>query len=138
MDGFDPSEISFLFARGFIGLALLFGFNEGFQTVQTGFPEDSILLNPGVDCAQRLRVELVNAIASFAVFTNKVSSPKQTQVFGNCGTRNRKCIGDLSGGLAAEAEKIEDGSPSRIGECLESSLLDSRIVICNRSVTHNA
>jgi hypothetical protein len=135
--GFDPSKISFLFARGFIGLALMFSFNKSFQAVQICSPEDSILLDPGVDCAERLRVEVVNAITSFAVFTNQVSPPKQTQVFRNCWTRNRECIRDMSGGLAAPAEKIEYGATRRIGECLKGSFLDSRVLICNRSVTHN-
>ncbi len=115
----------------------MFGFHEGFQAVQTGGPENSILLNPGVDRAQRLRVELVNAIAPFAMFTNQVSPAKQAQVFGNCGTGDRECIGDLSGGLAAAAEKIENGATRGIGQSLEGSFLDCRGVICNRSVTHN-
>jgi len=46
-------------------------------------------------------------------------------------------MGNLSGGLAAPAEKIEDGATRRISESLESRFLDSRILICNRSVTHN-
>jgi len=95
------------------------------------------LFNPGVDCAQRLGIEVVNAIASFAVFANKVSSAKETQVFRNCWTRNWKCIRDLSGGLAAPAEKIEYGATRRIRECLKGSFLDSWTLICNRSVTHN-
>ena len=115
----------------------MFGFNESFQAIQTGGPEDSILFNPGVDCAQGFGVELVDTIAPFAVLANKVSPAKKTQVFGNRGTRNRESIGNLSGGLAAPAEKIEDGATRGIGEGLEGSFLDSRILICNRSVTHN-
>jgi hypothetical protein len=66
-----------------------------------------------------------------------VSPPKQTQVFRNCRTRNWKCIRDLSGGLAAPAEKIEYRAARRIRECLKGSFLASWILICNRSVTHN-
>lgn len=114
----------------------MLGFDERFQAVQALRPKDAVLIDPGVDSTQGFRVELVNAVSTFAMLADKVRSPQQAQVLGNCRTRNRKGIGDLPCRLRAAAEKIEHRPTSRIGESLKSGLAGSRI--CNRSVTHNA
>jgi len=116
----------------------MFGFDEGFQVVQAGGPEGAVLLDPGVDGAQGFGIELINPMAAFAVFADEVSAAQQAQVFGDGGAGDRESSGDLSGGLAAAAEKVEDGAAGGIGEGLEGGFGVAGCGICNRTVTHNA
>jgi hypothetical protein len=53
---------------------------------------------------------------------HQMSPAQQPQVLGNCGTRNRKRPGDLSGRLAAPAEKIKNRSACGIGQGLKRGL----------------
>jgi len=76
----DSSKVSFLFAGGFFRLPFMFGFDIGFQVVQTGGPENAVLLDPRVDGAQWLGIEVINAIPSFPVFTDKMGAAEQTKV----------------------------------------------------------
>src|SRR5450631_4021176 len=78
----------------------MFGFDKGFQIVQAGRPEDAVLFDPGINRAERLRIELVNSTAAFAVFADQVGAAQQAQVLGDCGTRDGERFGDLSGWLA--------------------------------------
>jgi len=120
-----------------VGLAGVLGFHKFLQLVQTRCPEDAILLDPRVDGAERVRVELVNAIASFTVLTDKVSAAQEAEMLRDGRTGYREGIGDLSSGLTAPAEKIENRSPGWISESLEGGFLDRGVLICNRTVTHN-
>jgi hypothetical protein len=126
-----------LFVLSALGLAGVLGFHEFLQLIQARCPEDAVLLDPRVDGAERFRVELVNAIASFAMLTDEVSAAQEAEMLGDSRTGYRKGVGDLSGGLTATAEEIENGSPGWIGEGLKGGLLDPGVLICNRSVTHN-
>ncbi len=119
------------------GLAFVLGFDECFQVVEAGSPEDAVLLDPGVDRAERLRIELVNAVTPLAVLTDEVSPAKQAQVLRDRGTGDGKGSGNLTGGLAAPTEKVEDSAAGRIGEGLEGGFRVSGGGICNRSVTHD-
>ena len=101
------------------GLAGVLGFDKGFQVGQAGAPEDAVLLDPGVDGAERFGIQLVDAVAAFAMFADQVGAAQQAQVLGDGGTGDREGFGDLSGGLAAAAEEIEDGAAGGIGEGLE-------------------
>jgi hypothetical protein len=112
----------------------MFGFDELFQARQVRAPEAAVLVEPGVHGAQGFGIELVDAVAAFAVFLHQVGAAQEAEVFGDGGTRNREGPGDFSGGLAAPAQEIEDGAAGGIGQGLESSLGG----ICNRTVTHNA
>jgi hypothetical protein len=96
------------------------------------------LLDPGVDGAKWLRVELVNAVAAFAVFTYQVGSAKKAKMLRDRRARDREDFGNLSCGLAAAAQQIQDGAARGIGESLEGGLGVSGRRICNRTVTHNA
>src|SRR5579863_4572572 len=116
----------------------MFGFDEGFQVVQACSPEDSVLLDPGIDGAQRFRIELVDAMAPFAVLADEVGAAKQAQVLGYCGAGDRERSGDLAGRLAATPEEIKNGAACRIRQCLEGGFLVASCRICNRLVTHNA
>src|ERR1017187_10199074 len=73
----------------------MFGFDKSFQIVQAGRPEDAVLLDPGINRAERLRIELVNSTAAFAVFADQVCAAQQAQVLGDCGTRDGERFGDL-------------------------------------------
>lgn len=67
------SGFSFRFALGF-ALSRVLRFYESFQVVEACRPENTILLDPGIDGAQGLRIELVYAMPAFPVFTNQVSA----------------------------------------------------------------
>lgn len=116
------------------GFAGVFGFDKGFQVVETPGPENAVFVDPGIDGAQRFGIEMINAIAAFPVFPDEMSATKQTQMFGNRWTGNGKSAGDLSGGLAAPTEQVEDSATGGIGESVESGFGG----ICNCTVTHIA
>ena len=61
----------FVFCLQFFGVFL---FHKGLQACEIRAPEGSVLLNPGVDGAERLRVELVDTVPTFAVLANKVGA----------------------------------------------------------------
>src|ERR1700722_20018792 len=90
----------FGFARG-LRLARVLGFDERFQVVEAGLPEDPVLLDPGIDGAQRFGIQLVNTIAAFTMFPDEMRPAQEAQMFGDGGTRDRESIGDLSGRRAS-------------------------------------
>jgi hypothetical protein len=115
----------------------MFGFDEGFQAVQARRPEDSVLLDPGIDCTQRFGIEFIYAVAAFAMLAYQMSTTEETEMLRDRRTGNGKGAGNLSRGLRATAEEIEDGATGGIGKRLEGSLAGPSPRICNRSVTHN-
>jgi hypothetical protein len=94
---------------------VVLGFHKRFQAVEIGDPEDPVLLDPGIDGAERFGIEFIDAIAAFAMFADEMSAAEKAQVLGDGGSGYGKGFGDLSGGLAAAAEEIEDGAAGRIG-----------------------
>jgi len=138
MDGNVRREFSFGFAGVGFQLPGVFGFHEGLQVVQARGPELTVLLDPGVDGAERLRIELIHTMAAFPVLANQVSTPQQTQVLRDGWAGNRESAGNLSRRLRAAAQEIENGATGRIGQGLEGGLTVSCRRICNRTVTHNA
>jgi hypothetical protein len=135
--------LSFWFARRFIpgsrfdfpGVLL---FDESFQVGETRAPETAVLLDPGVDVPEWFRIELIDAIAAFAMLAHQMGATQQAKVLRDGRTRNRESFCYLSGRLASAAEKVEDGPASRVGKSLESGLRAPCWRICNRTVTHNA
>src|SRR5215467_9814135 len=139
-DGHCPSRNSFGFAGGGFrrfSLPCMLGFDERFQVVQAGGPEDSVLLDPGIDGAQRLGIEFIHAVPAFAMLAHQMSTAEEAQVLRDRRTGNGKGAGDLPCGLRTTAEEIEDGAAGGIGKSLEGSLAGPGRGICNRSVTHN-
>jgi hypothetical protein len=63
------------------GLFRVLGLNEALEARQVRFPESAVLIEPGINGAKRLGVELVNAMAALAVFTYQVGATKQFQMF---------------------------------------------------------
>jgi hypothetical protein len=116
----------------------ILGLDESFQVAQVRAPEAAVLLDPGVNGAKWLWVELVDAVAAFAVFADQVGSAKKAKMLGDGRARNWESFGDLSCRLAAAAQQVENGTPGRIGESLEGCLGVSGRRIRNRTVTHNA
>src|SRR5258708_37262806 len=112
----------------------MFSFDKRLQIRQADAPEAAILLEPGIDSAERLGIELVDAVAAFAVLPHQMSPPQQAQVFRDRRAGNRKRPGNLPGRLAAPPQKVENSPARGVGESLEGGLRG----ICNRSVSHNA
>ena len=106
MDGNIRREVSFGFAEVSFLLPGVFGLHEGFQVVQARRPELAVLLNPGVDRAQRFRIQLIHTMAAFPVLANQMSTAQQTQVLGDGRAGNRERPGDLPRGLRAPAQEI--------------------------------
>jgi hypothetical protein len=77
---------------------------------------------------------LVDAVTAFAVFADQVGAAQQAQMFGNGGAGDWEGFGDVSSGLAAAPEQVEDGAACGIGERLEGDFRG----ICNRTVPHYA
>ena len=73
-------------------------------------------------------------MAAFLSLLDQMRAPQQAEMLRDCRTGNRKCAGDLAGGLTPAAKQLEDGAPRGIGESLKSCFGG----ICNRTVTHNA
>lgn len=108
-------------------------FNKRFQVIQAGRPEGAVMLQPRIDRAKRLGIQMVETVPAFPMLVYQVCAAQQTQVFRNRRPRDRKRLRDLPSRLAPFAEQVEDGAPGWIGECAESGL--GRI--CNRLVPHN-
>lgn len=126
-----------MFAGSGSGFPRVFSFDECFQIVETGSPEDAVLLDPGIDGTERFRIELVDTMAAFAMFTHQMCAPQEAEVLRDCGTRDRKGAGNLPGWLAAATEKIKYGAAGGIGQGLEGDFRVCSRGTCNRSVTHN-
>jgi hypothetical protein len=118
----------FPFSFAFVGLDLVIvgayfagvlSLDEGFQISEIRAPKAAVLLNPGVDGAERLGIELINAVAAFAVLADEMSAAQQAQMLGNGGTGDWESAGNLSRWLAAAAEKIEHRAARGVGEGLE-------------------
>jgi hypothetical protein len=92
------------------------------------------LIEPGIHSTKWLGIELIDAVATFAVFANQVRAAKEAKVLGNRRTRDGESPSDFTRRLAAAAEQIEDSAAGGVGECLESGF--GRI--CNRTVSHDA
>jgi hypothetical protein len=116
---------------GFFGVL---GFDERFQVGQVHFPKSTVLIDPRIDGAERIGIELIDAVTAFAVFSYQVCAAEKTKVFRDGGTGDEESLGDFSGGLAATAQQIEDGATGGIGKGLESGFGG----MCNRTVSHNA
>ena len=113
-------------------LARVLGLDESFQAGEAGAPETAVLLQPRIDGAQRLRIELVDAMAPVSLFPDEMRPAQQAKVLGNRRPGYGKGRGNLAGGLTSAAQQVEDGTSRRIGERLEGGLCR----ICNRTVTH--
>jgi hypothetical protein len=72
------------------------------------------------------------------MFADQVGTAQEAEVLGDGGAGDGKGFGDLSGGLAAATEEIEDCAAGRIGEGVKSGLGSLGAGICNRTVPHNA
>jgi hypothetical protein len=126
------------FVGGGLGFSGVLGFDEILQVREAGAPEGSVLLDPVVDGAERFGIEFVDAVATLAMFADQVGAAEEAQVLGDGGAGDGKGSGDLSGGLAAAAKEVEDGTASGIGQGMEGGFLGWGGGICNRTVTHNA
>jgi hypothetical protein len=114
------TSVSFGFMMGRLGFASVLGFYKGFEICQIAGPESAVLLDPGVDGTKRFGTEFVDPVPAFAVFTDQMGAAQQAQMLGDRGTRYRECFRDLTGGLAAEAQEIQNGAAGWIRKGLES------------------
>jgi len=105
-----------------------------FKLARLARQKNAVLFQPGVNSFQRLWIQRVKAMAAFLSLLDQMRAPQQAEMLRDCRTGNRKCAGDLAGGLTPAAKQLEDGAPRGIGESLKSCFGG----ICNRTVTHNA
>lgn len=66
-----------------------------------------------------MRIQLIEALTSAAVFVDKVCAPKQPKVPGNGGARNGERLGNLAGGAGVTPKQIQDGAARWIGDGTE-------------------
>jgi hypothetical protein len=116
------------------GFFRVFRFYESLQVREIEIPESAVLIEPGIDGAERFGIELIDAVTALALLSNQMRATEQSQVLGDGWAGDGKGLGNVSGGLASPAQKVEDGAAGGIGERLERGL--GRI--CNRTVPHNA
>ena len=98
----------------------VFGLHKSFQAGQIGAPKNAVLFQPGVNSFQRLWIQRVKAMAAFPSLLDQMRAPQQAEMLRDCRTGNRKCAGDLAGGLASAAQQVKDGTACGIGEGLRS------------------
>ena len=84
--------------------------------------------------AERLGVEGVVAVPANAMFADKPSAAKKTEMLGDGRAGDGKGTGDLSGGLMAVAEEVQDSTAGRVSESAEDGVGG----MCNGAVSHNA
>jgi len=117
---FHVSVLSFgrpvaaMFGSRRCGLFRVLGFHKGFQIRKAGRPERTVLLEPGIDSTKGLGIQVIEAVASFTVFVHQLRAPQQAQMLGDRRPGDRKRLRDLSGGLAAFAQQVEDGPARRV------------------------
>src|ERR1700692_4225793 len=90
-----------------MGLFVFFGvlgFNKSLQIGETQLPEIAILIEPAVDGAQRLGIELVDAVAALSMFVNEMRLPQEAEVLRDRGTGDRERSGNGPGRLTAAAQ----------------------------------
>src|SRR5258708_40060441 len=94
----------------------MFSFDKRLQIRQADAPEAAILLEPGIDSAERLGIELVDAVAAFAVLPHQMSSSQQAQVFRDRRAGNRKRSGNLPRRPAAPPQQVQNPAAGGISE----------------------
>jgi len=92
------------------------------------------VLQPLINFPQRLRVELIETVASIALFANQAGPAQLAKVLGNCWARDWKGARDFACWLAAVAEKVEHGPARWVRKGAEDAI--GRM--SNRTVSHNA
>src|ERR1700680_4965347 len=130
--------LCFLVVPSFV-LALLrffcvFCLHECFHAGQVRAPESTVVLEPGVHGSQWFGIELINAVASFAMFAHQMRPAQQSQVLRDCRTRDREGSRDVARWLASPPQQIENRASRGIGQSLKRRFCR----ICNRTVSHNA
>src|ERR1700678_1807311 len=100
----------------------VFPFDKQFQIFQILGPETPVSIEPGVDCLQRLGVELIDAVASAARFHNQMRFTQMTEMLGNGGTGNGKGRCNLPSRLSSQTQQVEKRSSCRISERLKCCL----------------
>ncbi|MGA8431906.1 MAG: hypothetical protein WB729_18925 [Candidatus Sulfotelmatobacter sp.] len=93
----------------------MFRFYERLEAGQIGTPEAAIVFEPGIYSAKRFGVELIDAVAAFAVFENQLRAAQKTEMLRDSWTRNRKSLGNMPSRLTATAKQVENGAPCGIG-----------------------
>lgn len=111
----------------------MFGFDEGFERREIGLPEGAVVAQPGVHGFERGWIQLVDAMAAFAVLVDEARAAKKAKMFGDSRARDGEGTGDGSGGKITAAEEIEDSAAGGVGKGAEGGF-----AICNRTVTHHA
>jgi hypothetical protein len=96
--------------------------DESFEAGEFVLPESTVVLQPLIDFPERLRVEVIETMASIALLANQSGPTQQTEVFGNRGARDREGAGDLARWLAAAAKKVEHGPARGIGQGAEDAI----------------
>lgn len=86
------------------------GLDEILEAREFGVPEHAVVLQPVIDLAQRLRIEIIETMASFAVFADEVGLAKEAKVLRNGRPGDGEDARDLTRGLAAVAQEVEDGA----------------------------
>jgi hypothetical protein len=112
----------------------MFRFHKCLEAGQIRTPEAAIVFEPGIYGAKRFGIELIDAVAAFAMFKNQMRAAQKTEMLRYGRPGNRKGLGDMARRLTAATKQIENGAAGGIGEGLERSFGG----MCNRSVPHNA
>src|SRR3984893_10979573 len=112
----------------------VFCLHECFQAGQVRAPESTVVLEPGVHRPQWFGIELINAVASFAMLAHQMRPAQQSQVLRDCRTRDWEGSRDVASRLASPPQQIENGATRGIGQSMKRRFRR----ICNRSVPHNA
>src|SRR3984893_7697872 len=123
---------SFVFAL--LRFFCVFCLHECFQAGQVRLPESTVVLKPRIHSPQWFGIELIHAVATFAMFAHQMRPAQQSQVLRDCRTRNREGSRDVARWLASPPQQIENRAPRWIGQGPERRFRR----ICNRTVSHDA
>ena len=113
---------------------LWIGLDESFQAGKFVLPESAVVLQPMINFPQRLRVKMIETMASIALFANQAGVAQQAKVLRNRGPRHRKGTRDFACWLAAVAEKVKDSAAGGIRQGAKDAIGRMR----NRMVSHSA
>lgn len=104
------------------GASLFRRLEEGFKVSELAGPEETVLVEPVVNGAKWLGIEMVVAMAADAVFANEASTAEKAKMLGDGRAGDGEGACDLSGGLVAKAKEVEYGAAGGVGKSAEDGV----------------
>src|SRR5262249_10601336 len=108
--------LSFSIAASIAAGFLLCRFNVALQSFEVDGPEAPVLVQPLIDLAKRLDVQLAVTFASLLLIDDELRFTEDAEVLGDGRPADRKTAGERAHRLPSSAQPAQDGPPRRVGK----------------------